>query len=182
MGCCTFLSSRRPITSIASTRSSPRPATTAPDASAFGRYARNLRGSATMSRQMGIAELASALERLARALRNRAIKWDAAVQRRRRLRRSTICAFSCARCARPGSDESARVRARVEELDDARARVRHRVRARRRRASPPAPSPSSPAKPPSSRARSIISSARPTTTPRARIRRSACARCAAWPS
>ncbi len=50
-----------------------------PDASAFGRYARNLRGSATMSRQMGIAELASALERLARALRNRAVKWDAAV-------------------------------------------------------------------------------------------------------
>ena len=57
-----------------------------PDASAFGRYARNLRGSATMSRQMGIAEFSSALERLARALRNRAIKWDVAVQRRGRVR------------------------------------------------------------------------------------------------
>src|SRR5450432_3335916 len=86
-----------------------------PDASAFGRYARNLRGSATMSRQMGIADVASALERLARALRNRAIKWDvavnaavvAAVDDLRILVRSTRA---------PGADESGRVRDRVEEL------------------------------------------------------------------
>ncbi len=86
-----------------------------PDASAFGRYARNLRGSATMSRQMGIADVASALERLARALRNRAIKWDvavnaavvAAVDDLRILVRSTRT---------PGADDAARVRARVEEL------------------------------------------------------------------
>ena len=50
-----------------------------PDASALSRYSRNLRGSATMSRQMGIAEVSAALERLARALRNRAIQWDVAV-------------------------------------------------------------------------------------------------------
>ncbi|MDB4909470.1 MAG: Hpt domain protein, partial [Gemmatimonadetes bacterium] len=86
-----------------------------PDASAFGRYARNLRGSATMSRQMGIAELSSALERLARAIRNRAIKWDAA------LSGVVVAAVDDLRILvrairTPGSDESARVRARVEEL------------------------------------------------------------------
>lgn len=68
-----------------------------------------------MSRQMGIADVASALERLARALRNRAIKWDvavnaavvAAVDDLRILVRSTRT---------PGADDAARVRARVEEL------------------------------------------------------------------
>jgi chemotaxis protein histidine kinase CheA len=86
-----------------------------PDASAFGRYARNLRGSATMSRQMGISDVASALERLARALRNRAVRWDqsvhgpvvGAVDDLRILVRATRT---------PGADESPRVRARVEEL------------------------------------------------------------------
>ena len=86
-----------------------------PDASAFGRYARNLRGSATMSRQMGIAELSSALERLARALRNRAIKWDVG------LNGAVVTAIDdlriLVRAIRiPGADENARVRARVEEL------------------------------------------------------------------
>ena len=82
-----------------------------PDASAFGRYARNLRGSATMSRQMGIADVASALERLARALRNRAIRWDAAVHG------PVVSAVDdlriLVRAVRtPGADESPRVRAR----------------------------------------------------------------------
>ena len=86
-----------------------------PDASAFGRYARNLRGSATMSRQMGIAELSSALERLARALRNRALRWDVA------LNGVVVSAIDDLRILvrairAPGADESARVRARVEEL------------------------------------------------------------------
>jgi len=86
-----------------------------PDASAFGRYARNLRGSATMSRQMGIAELSSALERLARALRNRAIRWDVG------LSGAVVSAIDdlriLVRAIRiPGADENARVRARVEEL------------------------------------------------------------------
>ena len=86
-----------------------------PDASAFGRYARNLRGSATMSRQMGIAEVASALERLARALRNRAVKWDVGVKA------AVVAAVDDLRILvrairTPGGDESGRVRARVEEL------------------------------------------------------------------
>jgi chemotaxis protein histidine kinase CheA len=86
-----------------------------PDASAFGRYARNLRGSATMSRQMSIAELSSALERLARALRNRAVRWDVA------LSAVVVSAIDDLRILvrairTPGADESARVRARVEEL------------------------------------------------------------------
>src|SRR5690348_5431782 len=87
-----------------------------PDASAFGRYARNLRGSATMSRQMGIAELSSALERLARALRNRAIRWDVA------LSGAVVAAIDDLRILvrahrTPRADERARVRASVEELD-----------------------------------------------------------------
>ncbi|MEP7085702.1 MAG: hypothetical protein ABI884_00085, partial [Gemmatimonadota bacterium] len=86
-----------------------------PDASAFGRYARNLRGSATMSRQMGIAEIASALERLARALRNRAVKWEVGVNA------AVVAAVDDLRILvrairTPGGDESARIRARVEEL------------------------------------------------------------------
>src|SRR3569833_2779515 len=86
-----------------------------PDASAFGRYARNLRGSATMSRQMGIAELSSALERLARALRHRTIKWDVA------LSAVVVSAIDDLRILvrairTPGADESARVRTRVDEI------------------------------------------------------------------
>lgn len=86
-----------------------------PDSSAFGRYARNLRGSATMSRQMGIADVASALERLARALRNRAIRWDQSVHG------PVVGAVDdlriLVRAVRtPGSDESQRVRARIDEL------------------------------------------------------------------
>ncbi len=49
-----------------------------PNADSFGRYARALRGSATMSRQYGIADIAGALERVARALRNRAMGWTPA--------------------------------------------------------------------------------------------------------
>jgi hypothetical protein len=86
-----------------------------PDSSAFGRYARNLRGSATMSRQMGIADVASALERLARALRNRAIRWDQSVHG------PVVGAVDdlriLVRAVRtPGADESQRVRARIDEL------------------------------------------------------------------
>jgi chemotaxis protein histidine kinase CheA len=87
-----------------------------PDASAFGRYARNLRGSATMSRQMGIAEVAGAIERLARALRNGAIHWDESV------RGPAVGAVDDLRIllravSTPGADESKRVRARMEELE-----------------------------------------------------------------
>ena len=86
-----------------------------PDTSAFGRYARNLRGSATMARQMGIADVASALERLARALRNRAIRWDQSVHG------PVVGAVDdlriLVRAVRtPGADESTRVHARIDEL------------------------------------------------------------------
>jgi chemotaxis protein histidine kinase CheA len=49
-----------------------------PDLETFGRFARALRGSATMSRQQGIATLAAGLERVARAIRSRAVPWDRA--------------------------------------------------------------------------------------------------------
>jgi len=86
-----------------------------PDSSALSRYSRNLRGSATMSRQMGIAEVSTALERLARALRNRAITWDVAVHA------VVVAAIDdlriLVRAVRtPAGDEGGRVRARVEEL------------------------------------------------------------------
>lgn len=50
-----------------------------PDAERFARAARGLRGSATMARQYGIADLASALERGARALREGRLRWDPTV-------------------------------------------------------------------------------------------------------
>ncbi len=86
-----------------------------PDASALSRYARNLRGSATMSRQMAVAELATALERLARALRNRTVAWNVAASA------VVVSAIDdlrlLVRAVRsPAGDESGRVRARVEEL------------------------------------------------------------------
>ena len=46
-----------------------------PDADAFTRAARALRGSATMARLTGISALAAAVERLGRALRERALPW-----------------------------------------------------------------------------------------------------------
>ena len=47
-----------------------------PDPERFGKAARGLRGSATMARQYGIADLANALERGARALRESRLRWD----------------------------------------------------------------------------------------------------------
>ncbi|HEU4628229.1 MAG TPA: Hpt domain-containing protein [Gemmatimonadaceae bacterium] len=46
-----------------------------PDAEAFTRAARALRGSATMAKLTGISALAAAVERLGRALRERALPW-----------------------------------------------------------------------------------------------------------
>lgn len=48
----------------------------APDAGAFATHARALRGSATMAKVMGIANVASGLERIARALRDRRFAWS----------------------------------------------------------------------------------------------------------
>lgn len=50
-----------------------------PDAAAFARNARMLRGSATMSRREGIAAVAGALERVARALGAGQLVWEPAV-------------------------------------------------------------------------------------------------------
>ncbi|HEU4641404.1 MAG TPA: Hpt domain-containing protein [Gemmatimonadaceae bacterium] len=49
-----------------------------PDVDALHHCARTLRGSATMSRQHGIAGVAAALERVMRAFRARSLRWDAA--------------------------------------------------------------------------------------------------------
>src|SRR5918999_594152 len=53
-----------------------RAATAVPDVDVLLRHARTLRGSSTMARQNGIAEVASGIERVARALRDAEIKWD----------------------------------------------------------------------------------------------------------
>jgi len=50
-----------------------------PDAEAIARNARALRGSATMAKLIPFAELASALERVGRALREGSIQWSAAL-------------------------------------------------------------------------------------------------------
>jgi len=50
-----------------------------PDADAFTRAARALRGSATMARRNGIAALAAAVERIGRALRERVLPWTPAM-------------------------------------------------------------------------------------------------------
>jgi chemotaxis protein histidine kinase CheA len=51
-----------------------------PDADALMRSARSLRGSATMAKLTGIAEIAAAVERLGRSLRERSLVWDAALK------------------------------------------------------------------------------------------------------
>jgi hypothetical protein len=87
-----------------------------PEADSFGRHARALRGSATMSRQAGIAELAGALERVARALRAHSLSWQPAVN---------ACVVSAVddlrilvRNARSWSpDDERRVRTRFAELE-----------------------------------------------------------------
>src|SRR5688572_9402636 len=50
-----------------------------PDADALMRNARSLRGSATMAKLTGIAEVAAAIERLGRSLRERSLSWDPAL-------------------------------------------------------------------------------------------------------
>ncbi|MGQ0715365.1 MAG: Hpt domain-containing protein [Gemmatimonadaceae bacterium] len=53
-----------------------RAATAGPDVDVLLRHARTLRGSSTMARQNGIAEVAGGIERVARALRDGEIRWD----------------------------------------------------------------------------------------------------------
>lgn len=51
-----------------------------PDPDPFTRSARSLRGSATMARLPGIAEIAANLERIGRGMRDGSVKWDHALQ------------------------------------------------------------------------------------------------------
>ena len=51
-----------------------------PDPDAFTRSARSLRGSATMAKLGGIAEVSTALERIGRSLRDGSLRWDAALK------------------------------------------------------------------------------------------------------
>lgn len=52
----------------------------APDLDVFARNARALRGSATMAKVQGISEVANALERLVKGLRDGAVQWSPAVR------------------------------------------------------------------------------------------------------
>lgn len=86
-----------------------------PDADAVQRAARALRGSATMARLPAFAELAQALERTGRALRDGSLTWDA------RLRGAALSAVDEAKIllhgARSwGEEETRRATARTAEL------------------------------------------------------------------
>ena len=89
---------------------------TAPDAETFARVSRGLRGSATMAKLTGIAELSAGLERLARQVREGSLPWDVSV-------RGTAIAVVddlklLVRGARRWSAaEESRAGARIEELD-----------------------------------------------------------------
>lgn len=89
--------------------------TSGPDAPEFARVARALRGSATMARAGGMAELAGGIERAGRSLRDGTLWWDP------KLRGALTAAVDdCKILLRSlktwGAAEDARVRARVAEL------------------------------------------------------------------
>lgn len=88
---------------------------TGPDAAEFTRVARALRGSATMARSSGMAEIAGGIERAGRALRDGTLWWDA------KLQGALVAAVDdCKILLRSlktwGAAEDARVRVRVAEL------------------------------------------------------------------
>lgn len=66
------------IDQMDATLGAARPGGTAPDLDALGAAAHRLRGSATMARQTAIAAVSAGVERVARALRERRVSWDAA--------------------------------------------------------------------------------------------------------
>lgn len=89
--------------------------TTAPDPVAFGRTARALRGSATMAKVGGIADLAAGLERLAKQVKDGELPWDA------RIRGVAIAAIDDAKILIRGvrtwgAPEDQRAQIRVTEL------------------------------------------------------------------
>jgi chemotaxis protein histidine kinase CheA len=89
--------------------------TSEPDAEALQRAARALRGSATMARLPAFAEMASGLERVGRALRERAVPWDASL---RGVLVATVddCKLLLRNVRAWSGADDARARARVEEL------------------------------------------------------------------
>ena len=66
------------IDQMDATLGAARPGGTPPDVDALAGAAHRLRGSATMARQTAIAAVAAGVERVARALRERRVPWDAA--------------------------------------------------------------------------------------------------------
>lgn len=87
-----------------------------PDAEAFARNLRGLRGAATMAKLAGIATLAASLERLAKSVKDGSLAWDAAT------RGVTISAIDDAKILirgvrNWGPAEDARVAERVAEID-----------------------------------------------------------------
>ena len=87
-----------------------------PDVEALQRAARALRGSATMARLPAFAEMASGLERVGRALRERAVPWDASL---RGVLVATVddCKLLLRNVRAWSTADDARARARVGELD-----------------------------------------------------------------
>lgn len=87
----------------------------APDAEEIGKYARMLRGSATMSRLTPIAEVAGGLERAARLLRDGTLRWDPML--RGVLTAAVDDLKVLVRGVRSwGANEEARAQARIAEL------------------------------------------------------------------
>jgi chemotaxis protein histidine kinase CheA len=86
-----------------------------PDAEALQRAARALRGSATMAKLPVFAEMASGVERVGRALRERALPWDAGL---RGVLVATVddCKLLLRNVRAWGPADDARARARVDEL------------------------------------------------------------------
>jgi HPt (histidine-containing phosphotransfer) domain-containing protein len=86
-----------------------------PDAETLQRAARALRGSATMARLPAFAEMAAGIERVGRALRDRALPWDAAL---RGALVATVddCKLLLRNVRAWGPADDARSRARVTEL------------------------------------------------------------------
>lgn len=99
-----------------------RATATPPDAEGFARAARGLRGAATMAKLKGIADVAAGVERLARAVREGKLAWDAAT------RGVAIAAIDdlkfLVRGVRTwGDDEDRRAATRLAELDHLAPRV-----------------------------------------------------------
>jgi chemotaxis protein histidine kinase CheA len=86
-----------------------------PDVDALQRAARALRGSATMAKLPAFAEMAGGIERIGRALRERALPWDAAL---RGVLVATVddCKLLLRNVRAWSASDDARARARVGEL------------------------------------------------------------------